>query len=190
MPHFLTLLLSSLLIIIQLHVHVHVHARFVVEKSSVSVLSPTSLKSKHDAAIANFGIPDYGGFIVGSLFYPQTGAFGCLPFQGDKPFKSNTSRPTILLLDRGGNLFLFLFLFPILQSINHLMLCYAMQYRLFNFHHICSQNTKSTHFALRLFFTSLSQYPLHLHPYIILCFFTLYIILFLFSFSQGLLLCL
>ncbi|XP_023544796.1 vacuolar-sorting receptor 6-like [Cucurbita pepo subsp. pepo] len=94
----LTFLLALLL---PLHLHLHVHARFVVEKSSVSVLSPTSLKSKHDAAIANFGIPDYGGFIVGSVFYPQKGTFGCLPFDGDKPFKSKTSRPTILLLDRG-----------------------------------------------------------------------------------------
>ncbi|XP_022978954.1 vacuolar-sorting receptor 6-like [Cucurbita maxima] len=93
--------LLALLIPLHLHLHLHVHARFVVEKSSVSVLSPTSLKSKHDAAIANFGIPDYGGFIVGSVFYPQKGTFGCLPFDGDKPFKSKTSRPIILLLDRG-----------------------------------------------------------------------------------------
>lgn len=77
------------------------HGRFVVEKSSVSVLSPYSLRSKHDGAIGNFGIPDYGGSMVGTVVYPQKGFFGCNPFEGDKPFKSRSSRPTILLLDRG-----------------------------------------------------------------------------------------
>ncbi|XP_038689064.1 vacuolar-sorting receptor 6-like isoform X2 [Tripterygium wilfordii] len=78
-----------------------VSARFVVEKSSISVLSPLSLRSKHDGAIGNFGTPDYGGFIVGSVAYPDKGAFGCEAFEGEKPFKSKYSRPTILLLDRG-----------------------------------------------------------------------------------------
>ncbi|KAL7131365.1 hypothetical protein ABFS83_13G192700 [Erythranthe nasuta] len=78
-----------------------VESRFVVEKSSISVLSPTDLRSKHDAAIANFGVPDYGGSLVGTLFYPPTGFTGCSPFDGDKPFKSKSPRPSILLLDRG-----------------------------------------------------------------------------------------
>ncbi|CAN1841763.1 Vacuolar-sorting receptor 7 [Linum perenne] len=38
-------------------------SRFVVEKSSISVLSPLNLRSKHDSAIGNFGIPDYGGYM-------------------------------------------------------------------------------------------------------------------------------
>ncbi|EYU23258.1 hypothetical protein MIMGU_mgv1a0227552mg, partial [Erythranthe guttata] len=72
-----------------------VESRFVVEKSSISVISPTVLRSKHDAAIANFGVPDYGGSLVGTLFYPPTGFTGC------SPFKSKSPRPSILLLDRG-----------------------------------------------------------------------------------------
>lgn len=76
-------------------------ARFVVEKSSISVLSPYSLRSKHDSAIGNFGIPDYGGSMVGSVVYPEKGSNGCNPFEGDKPFKSKSSRPTVLLVDRG-----------------------------------------------------------------------------------------
>ncbi|KAJ0853396.1 putative EGF-like calcium-binding domain, PA domain-containing protein [Helianthus annuus] len=77
--------------------------RFVVEKNSISVLSPESLRSKQDAAIGNFGLPDYGGSMVGTVVYPQKPAssFGCSRFDGDKPFKSNSSRPTILVLDRG-----------------------------------------------------------------------------------------
>ncbi|KAL6546191.1 Vacuolar-sorting receptor 6 [Orobanche minor] len=92
-----------------------VESRFVVEKSSLRVVSPYSLQSKHDAAIANFGVPDYGGSLVGNLVYPSAhhdgneeeegSSLGCSPFHGNnnnKPFKSNSStRPTILLLDRG-----------------------------------------------------------------------------------------
>ena len=79
-----------------------VFGRFVVEKSSISVLSPVSLRSKHDSAIGNFGIPDYGGFMVGSAIYPDKGTSGCQAFDGDKPFRSKSPRPTIVLLDRGG----------------------------------------------------------------------------------------
>ncbi|CAN0920142.1 Vacuolar-sorting receptor 6 [Linum grandiflorum] len=75
-------------------------SRFVVEKSSIRVLSPLKLRSKHDSAIGNFGTPDYGGYMVGSVVYPEKQK-GCQPFEGDKPFKLNPARPTILLLDRG-----------------------------------------------------------------------------------------
>lgn len=89
--------------------------RFVVEKSSISVLSPIDLRSKHDAAIGNFGVPDYGGSMVGTVVYPQKSdsVFGCSKFEGDNPFKSKSaSRPTILLLDRGGkSMFEFCFKF-------------------------------------------------------------------------------
>ncbi|XP_054804355.1 vacuolar-sorting receptor 7-like [Prosopis cineraria] len=79
-----------------------VDARFVVEKNSISVLSPHKLRSKHDGAIGNFGVPDYGGFIVGSLISPDLQhSYACQPFPGHKPYKSQTFRPTILLLDRG-----------------------------------------------------------------------------------------
>ncbi|GAV75047.1 PA domain-containing protein [Cephalotus follicularis] len=76
-------------------------AGFVVEKSSISVLSPLSMLSKHDSAIGNFGVPDYGGFLVGSVLYPDKGAYGCEAFEGDKPFRSKFPRPTIVLIDRG-----------------------------------------------------------------------------------------
>jgi hypothetical protein len=46
--------------------------------------------------------------------YPDKGANGCQPFDGDKPFKSKGSRPTILLLDRGGiNSLLTIILLPV-----------------------------------------------------------------------------
>ncbi|XP_022725411.1 vacuolar-sorting receptor 7-like isoform X1 [Durio zibethinus] len=97
LPYFkklIPLFLASLLVFSR------VSARFVVEKNSIRVLSPLSLRTKHDGAIGNFGIPDYGGFIVGSVVYPDKGANGCEPFDG-VPFKSKFPRPSVLLLDRG-----------------------------------------------------------------------------------------
>ncbi|KAM7272108.1 hypothetical protein ACFE04_031322 [Oxalis oulophora] len=92
--------LCSLLLLLILLLN-SVAGRFVVEKSSIRVLSPASLRAKHDSAIGNFGVPDYGGYLIGSVMYPDKGVFGCEAFDGDKPFKSKFPRPTILLLDRG-----------------------------------------------------------------------------------------
>ena len=74
--------------------------RFVVEKGSISVISPESIRSTHDGAIANFGVPDYAATLVGVVVYPDVGRDGCAPF--DTKFKAESSRPVILLLDRGG----------------------------------------------------------------------------------------
>ncbi|KAK4487974.1 hypothetical protein RD792_003713 [Penstemon davidsonii] len=93
------------LVVLLLIISCSVESRFVVEKSSITVLSPYDLRSKHDAAIANFGVPDYGGSMVGTLVYPRNGSSGCSPFDGDNPFKSKSTRPTILLLDRGDCFF-------------------------------------------------------------------------------------
>ncbi|XP_074333083.1 vacuolar-sorting receptor 6-like [Apium graveolens] len=87
---------------------INVNGRFVVEKESIRVLSPYKLRSeKHDAAIGNFGVPEYGGSMVGSVVYPHQNSYACKPFdhQDNKPFKSNSTRLHILLLDRGECLF-------------------------------------------------------------------------------------
>jgi hypothetical protein len=77
-----------------------VQGRFVVEKSSVRVLAPEHIRGHHDAAIGNFGVPDYGGTLTGVVIYPDKKATGCDDF--DAKFKSKSRRPVILLLDRGG----------------------------------------------------------------------------------------
>ncbi|KAL6196914.1 hypothetical protein ACLB2K_032527 [Fragaria x ananassa] len=82
--------------------HVGVYGRFVVEIGSIKVLYPMALRGKRDGAIGNFGLPDYGGSLVGSVVYPEKGSTGCEAFEGDKPFRSRMCRPTILVLDRGG----------------------------------------------------------------------------------------
>ncbi|KAK4748073.1 hypothetical protein SAY87_014659 [Trapa incisa] len=90
------------LILLLMAVSSSVYGHFIVEKSSFKILSPISLRANHDAAIGNFGVPDYGGILLGSLVYSEKQPSGCDPFDGDKPFKSKSSRPNILLVDRGG----------------------------------------------------------------------------------------
>ncbi|GER46207.1 vacuolar sorting receptor family protein [Striga asiatica] len=92
---------GALIMLILMTTACFVQPRFVVEKSSLRILSPSRLKSIHDASIGNFGVPEYGGFLVGTLKYPNKTPFACSPFDGDKPFKSNFPHPTILLVDRG-----------------------------------------------------------------------------------------
>ncbi|KAF3327806.1 vacuolar-sorting receptor 6-like protein [Carex littledalei] len=76
-----------------------VYGRFIVEKSSVRVVSPRHIRGHHDAALANFGVPNYGGTLVGVVIYPDKKSNGCEKF--DTTFKSTSRRPVILLLDRG-----------------------------------------------------------------------------------------
>jgi hypothetical protein len=92
--HALMTLVTSLLMAVA------VRGRFVVEKSSVRVLAPKHIRGHHDAAIGNFGVPDYGGTLTGVVIYPDKKATGCDDF--DTKFKSKSRRPVILLLDRGG----------------------------------------------------------------------------------------
>ncbi|XP_030550062.2 vacuolar-sorting receptor 6 [Rhodamnia argentea] len=96
-------LLRALLLLFALAACSVCRGHFIVEKSSIKVVSPPALRSKRDGAIGNFGVPKYGGTLVGSVAYPGKGVSdGCEAFDGDKPFKFEPLRPTILLLDRGG----------------------------------------------------------------------------------------
>ncbi|OVA17102.1 EGF-like calcium-binding domain [Macleaya cordata] len=62
-------------------------ARFVVEKNSLTVTSPDSIKGTHDSAIANFGVPQYGGSMAGTVVYPKENQKGCKGFE-DSAFKT------------------------------------------------------------------------------------------------------
>ncbi len=89
--------------------------KFLVETSSLTVTSPDSLKGSYDSAIGNFGVPQYGGTLAGTVIYPSKGADGCIPFvESFKPSK-NGGRPVFLLLDRGGKIVSF-FLLPQISS--------------------------------------------------------------------------
>lgn len=105
------LVAMSLVLIISALVNDNVvEGGFIVETESIKVLSPMSLRSKHDGSIGNFGVPDYGGYIIGSVVYPDKGSFACEAFPGDKPLKAKSPRPSIVLLDRGGTLLSLCFL--------------------------------------------------------------------------------
>ncbi|MQL69859.1 hypothetical protein Taro_002145 [Colocasia esculenta] len=78
-----------------------VMGRFVVEKNSLMVTSPNDLRGKHDSAIANFGIPQYGGSMAGAVVYPKENTDGCGEFSASYKAKPG-ALPTFLLVDRGG----------------------------------------------------------------------------------------
>ncbi|GAU35523.1 hypothetical protein TSUD_155530 [Trifolium subterraneum] len=44
-------------------------AKFVVEKNSLRVTSPDSIKGTYDSAIGNFGIPQYSGIMAGNVVF-------------------------------------------------------------------------------------------------------------------------
>jgi hypothetical protein len=78
-------------------------ARFVVEKNSLMVTSPTKLRGRHDSAIGNFGIPQYGGSMAGAVVYPKDNADACDAFDGKHTFRAKKGAlPTFLLVDRGS----------------------------------------------------------------------------------------
>ncbi|KAL1831664.1 hypothetical protein ACET3Z_001315 [Daucus carota] len=84
-----------------------VMGKFVVEKNSFRVTSPDSLKGTHDSAIGNFGIPQYGGSMAGTVVYPKDNKKGCKSFDDlGISFKSKPgSLPTFVLVDRGDCFF-------------------------------------------------------------------------------------
>lgn len=77
--------------------------RFVVEKNSLRVTSPQSLRDVYECAIGNFGVPQYGGTMVGRVVYPKANQKSCKGFdEVDISFKSRAGgMPTFVLADRG-----------------------------------------------------------------------------------------
>ncbi|XP_057497409.1 vacuolar-sorting receptor 1-like [Actinidia eriantha] len=77
--------------------------RFVVEKNTLKVTSPNSLKGIYECAIGNFGVPQYGGTMVGTVIFPRANQKACNSFTDlDLSFKSKPGgRPIFLLIDRG-----------------------------------------------------------------------------------------
>ncbi|CAA0807467.1 Vacuolar-sorting receptor 4 [Striga hermonthica] len=84
-----------------------VWGRFVVEKNSLKVISPESIKGTHDSAIGNFGIPQYGGSMSGTVVYPKDNEKGCKSFDGTgTSFKAKPgAMPNFVLVDRGDCFF-------------------------------------------------------------------------------------
>ncbi|KAJ0088032.1 hypothetical protein Patl1_31555 [Pistacia atlantica] len=81
--------------------------RFVVEKNSLKLTSPESIKGVYECAIGNFGVPQYGGTLIGTVVYPKANQKACKGFdEVDLSFKSKPGGlPTFLLVDRGDCFF-------------------------------------------------------------------------------------
>ncbi|KAK6159211.1 hypothetical protein DH2020_006525 [Rehmannia glutinosa] len=81
--------------------------RFVVEKNSLRVTSPESIKGTHDSAIGNFGIPQYGGSMAGTVVYPKDNKKGCKSYDDfGISFKAKAGAlPNFVLVDRGDCFF-------------------------------------------------------------------------------------
>lgn len=81
--------------------------RFVVEKNSLKVTSPGTLKGVYECAIGNFGVPQYGGTLVGTVVYPQSNQKACKSFDDfGVSFKSKPGHlPVFVLADRGDCFF-------------------------------------------------------------------------------------
>lgn len=78
-----------------------------MEKNSLRVTSPESLKDVYECAIGNFGVPQYGGTMVGTVVYPKANQKACKSFEDvEISFKSKPGGlPTFLLADRGDCFF-------------------------------------------------------------------------------------
>jgi len=78
--------------------------RFVVEKNNLKITSPKSLRGIYECAIGNFGVPKYGGTMIGTVVYPKLNKNGCAKFNdADTSLNSKPgSFPTFVLVDRGG----------------------------------------------------------------------------------------
>jgi hypothetical protein len=78
---------------------------FLIEENSITVTSPDSLKGTYQSSIGNFGVPQYGGTLAGTVVYLKDKPKGCDPFE-DRTFRANSGgRPVFALVDRGGLFF-------------------------------------------------------------------------------------
>ncbi|CAH2074677.1 unnamed protein product [Thlaspi arvense] len=77
--------------------------RFVVEKNNLRVTSPESIRGVYECALGNFGIPQYGGSMAGTVVYPKANQKACKNFDDfEISFKSRISGlPIFVLVDRG-----------------------------------------------------------------------------------------
>lgn len=90
-------------------------SKFLVETSSLTITLPESLKGSYDSAIGNFGVPQYGGTMAGTVVYPTKQADGCTPFSESFRGPDTGGRPVFALLDRGGNILCYISCDKILQ---------------------------------------------------------------------------
>lgn len=75
---------------------------FVVEQNALTVTSPEKLKGTYESAIGNFGVPQYGGTLSGTLKYPPVNTNACDKFSTPTFHAEPGARPFFALVDRGS----------------------------------------------------------------------------------------
>lgn len=76
-------------------------ARFVVESHSLMINSPEKIRGEYLSAIANFGIPQYGGSLQGVVIYPRSPDM-CKKYTYSDLKAGPGELPHIILVDRGS----------------------------------------------------------------------------------------
>ncbi|OMO69850.1 hypothetical protein COLO4_28903 [Corchorus olitorius] len=81
--------------------------RFLVEKNSLKLISPESIKGVYKSGIGNFGVPPYSGNLVGIVVYPKQNQRACKDFDdlGISFEIRPGALPIIVLVDRGDCFF-------------------------------------------------------------------------------------
>jgi hypothetical protein len=69
----------------------------------MQLIGDQSIAGEYEAAIGNFGKPDYGGRLRGMVVYPDVNRDACDAFAGgEHTFSPTRGTPQIVLLDRGS----------------------------------------------------------------------------------------
>jgi len=81
-------------------------AAFVVEKASLQVVEPPSLRGEHDTAIGDFGVPQYGAKLVGEVVMDASNIKACELFAEPAPKAKGPGHGSVFLVERGDCFFL------------------------------------------------------------------------------------
>ena len=81
-------------------------AAFVVEKASLQVVEPPSLRGEHDTAIGDFGVPQYGAKLVGEVVMDTSNIKACELFAEPAPKAKGPGHGSVFLVERGDCFFL------------------------------------------------------------------------------------
>eukprot|EP00898_Chlorokybus_atmophyticus_P003912 jgi/Chlat1/4521/Chrsp29S04587 len=79
------------------------HAAFIVETNALHIMGAPGIDGDYQAAIGNFGVPQYGGRLRGTVVYPDANQDGCQIFPGDgHTYSPQRGVSQIVMLNRGG----------------------------------------------------------------------------------------
>jgi hypothetical protein len=78
---------------------------FNVETHALYILQPSQIAGNYEAAMADFGVPLYGGSLHGQVLMPKNSGQGCDKYSPEayaQIKRASSSKPVIVLVERGG----------------------------------------------------------------------------------------